>query len=190
MGLDLITKAEYKAYAGISSTNKDAEIDALIPRVSAFIKTYCRRTFIDYVSTNKVEYFNGPAIYFPLKEYPVISIDLVEKSVDYGNSYTTLTEYQDYALDMSRGVVHCMIPEGFPEYVNGYMVSYKAGFSEIPEDLKLAVIDLISYYLRNDTAIHSNKAPGTNSVQVEYISTTSLPAHIKRVLDLYMADYT
>lgn len=190
MGLDLITKAEYKAYAGINSTNKDAEIDALIPRVSALVKNYCRRTFIDYVSTNKVEYFNGPAIYFPLKEYPIISIDSVEKSTDYGSSYTTLVEYRDYALDISRGVVHCMIPEGFPEYINGYMVVYKAGFSETPEDLKLAVIDLISYYLRNDTAIHSNKSPGTSSVQVEYISTTSLPAHIKRVLDLYMADYT
>jgi len=27
-------------------------------------------------------------------------------------------------------------------------------------------------------------------VQIEYISTTSLPAHIRRVLDLYVADYT
>jgi len=27
-------------------------------------------------------------------------------------------------------------------------------------------------------------------VQIEYISTTSLPAHIRRVLDLHRADYT
>jgi len=27
-------------------------------------------------------------------------------------------------------------------------------------------------------------------VQIEYISTTNLPAHIKRVLDLHVADYT
>jgi hypothetical protein len=27
-------------------------------------------------------------------------------------------------------------------------------------------------------------------VQIEYISTTNLPSHIKRILDLYTADYT
>lgn len=187
--MDLITKAEYKAYAGINSTNKDAEIDALIPRVSALVKTYCRRSFVDYYNTDLVEYFNGPSILFPLKEYPIVSITSVEKSIDYGATYDTLVEYTDYALDMSRGVVHAMIPTGFPEYINGYKVTYKAGYALVPEDLKLAVIDLITYYIRNDSAIHSNKAPGTSAVQIEYISTTSLPAHIKRVLDLYMADY-
>lgn len=187
--MDLITKAEYKAYAGITSTNKDAEIDALIPRISALVKNYCRRTFIDYYNTVNIEYFNGPAMYFPLKEYPVVEVVEVEISTDYGNSYASMIEYTDYVLDKSRGVVHSTQFDGFPERINGYKVSYKAGYAEVPEDLKLAVIDLISYYIRNDMAVHSNKAPGTNSVQVEYISTTSLPAHIRRVLDLYVADY-
>ncbi len=190
MANDLITKAEYKAYAGLNSPNKDIEIDALIPRVSAYVKNYCRRTFVDYVSTEKVEYFNGPAIYFPLQEYPVIEVVSVEKSTDFGSTYDTMIEYQDYALDVSRGVVHCMWPTGFEEYVNGYRVTYRAGYTRVPEDLKLAIIDLITYYLRNDGSIHSNKAPGTHSVQVEYISTTTLPAHIRRILDLYVADYT
>lgn len=187
--MDLITKAEYKAYAGISSTNKDTEIDALIPKVSALVKTYCRRTFIDYYNTPNIEYFNGPAMFFPLKEYPVRNVSSVELSVDWGNNYTDLVEYTDYALDKSRGVVHSTQFDGFPERINGYKVTYTAGYATVPEDLKLAVLDLVSYYIRNDSAIHSNKAPGTNSVQVEYISTTSLPAHIRRVLDLYVADY-
>jgi hypothetical protein len=60
----------------------------------------------------------------------------------------------------------------------------------VPADLKLAVLDLVTYYRKNDGAIHSTKAPGTNSVQIEYVSTASLPAHIRRVLDMYVADYT
>jgi hypothetical protein len=74
--------------------------------------------------------------------------------------------------------------------INGYKVSYFAGYEVVPEDLRLAVLDLVTYYRKNDGAIHSTKAPGTNAVQIEYISTTSLPAHIKRVLDFYVADYT
>ena len=54
----------------------------------------------------------------------------------------------------------------------------------------MAVLDLVTYYRRHDAAIHSSKNPGSNTVQIEYISTTSLPAHIRRVLDLYKADYT
>lgn len=189
MGLDLITKAEYKAYAGISSTNKDTEIDALIPRVSALVKNYCRRTFIDYVDTENIEYFEGGQLYFTLKEYPLIELISFEKSYDYGQTYEYQTEYTDYALDRSTSNIHCLIASGFPLLINGYKATYKAGFTSIPEDLKLAVIDLISYYIRNDSAIHSNKAPGTNTVQIEYISTTSFPANIKRVLDLYVSDY-
>ena len=37
---DLITKTDYKAYMGISSTNQDTVIDLLIPKISAFVKTY------------------------------------------------------------------------------------------------------------------------------------------------------
>jgi hypothetical protein len=73
--------------------------------------------------------------------------------------------------------------------INGYKVTYTAGFETIPEELKLAVMDLITYYIKNDAAIHSSKAPGTNTVQIEYVTTTNLPAHIKRVLDQYAANY-
>jgi len=39
-------------------------------------------------------------------------------------------------------------------------------------------------------SIHANKAPGSNAVQIEYITTSQLPAHIKRILDMYRTDYT
>ena len=73
--------------------------------------------------------------------------------------------------------------------VNAFKVSYTAGYEVIPEDLKLAVFDLIGYYARNDAAIHSHKAIGANTVQIEYVTNTALPAHIRRVLDLHSANY-
>ena len=96
--------------------------------------------------------------------------------------------YTDYAPSLASGLVKS-IGKDFPYYINGYRLSYTAGYEILPEDLKLAVLDLISYYIKNDSAVHSNKAPGTNTVQIEYVTTTSLPAHIRRVLDLYANTY-
>lgn len=185
---DLITRQEYKTYAGISSTNHDAEIDFLIPKISDFVKTYCRRTFVDYVSDVKLENFNGNVDKFLLKEGPVIQVLSVEFSQDYGQTYTKLTKFTDWVADGDQ-VISLSASGVFPKAINGYKVSYYGGFDPLPGDIKLAVLDLITYYRRNDSAIHSTKSPGTNNLQIEYISTTNLPAHIKRVLDQYMADY-
>jgi len=186
----LITKAEYKAYAGITSVNQDTEIDTLIPKVSQLVKSYCRRSFADFANDAKIEVFNGGDTKYYLKEYPLLTLLSLEYSTDYGQSYVSLTEYKDFVTDLQDGSIVSLDPKGFVYAINGYTVTYTAGFSVIPEDLKLAVMDLITYYRKNDAAVHSTKAPGTNAVQIEYISTTTLPAHIRRVLDLYVADYT
>lgn len=188
MGANLVTLAEYKAYAGITSTNQDAQINSIIPKVSQLIKTICRRTFVDYVNDSKEEIYSGGWDKIFLKEYPILSISSVETSVDYGATYTELVEFTDYVLDAEDGTLAAIIPP-FPKMVNGYKITYTAGYESLPEDLKLAVLDLVTYYIKNDASIHSPKAPGTNSVQIEYITTSNLPAHIRRVLYLYTASY-
>lgn len=198
MALNLITISEYKTYAGIKSSNYDKEIVGLIPRVSEFVKNYCGRTFVDYVDQDKVEYFNGGTNKLILDETPVISVSSVGYSIDFGQTYTNLVEYKDWILDdggirsLNTSAVNSLITvnRGFPEVIRGYRVTYRAGYDDVPADVALAIMDLVTYYRKNDMSIHSTKAPGTNNVQIEYISTTSLPAHIKRVLDMYRADYT
>lgn len=190
MGLNLVTLSEYKVYAGITSTTQDATISGIIPKVSQLVKSLCRRTFVDYVDDAKVEVFSGgTGSKLFLKEYPLISVASVEFSNTYGASYTTLTEFTDYVIDQEDGAVMDIVYGAFPKAINGYKVTYNAGYEEIPLDLKLAVLDLITYYIKNDAAIHSPKAPGTNTVQIEYVTTTALPSHIKRVLDLYTGSY-
>ena len=188
MALNLTTRADYKTYAGIKSTNEDGIIDFLLPKVSQLVKTYCRRTFVDYMDTDKVEVFTGGYDTLILTETPVVSIASVQYSADYGQTYTALTEYTDWVLDNDK--ILSLATTGFKRAAKGYKVTYRAGYDDVPNDIELAVLDLISYYRRNDGAIHSAKSPGSNSVQIEYISTTSLPAHIRRVLDQYVADYT
>jgi len=191
MGKNLITKAEYKTYAGISSTNQDSEIDLLIPKISELIKTYCRRTFIDYYDEVLVEKTSGGFEKLLLKEAPVVQVLSVEKSTDYGQTYTGLVEFSDWVLDTEDNSVVSLSVLGFEKLINGYQVSYFAGYESVPEDLKLAALDLVTYYRKNDGSVHNNKSPGAGgSVQLEYIMNTNFPAHIKRVLDQYVADYT
>lgn len=189
MALNLTSKADYKTYAGIKSTNEDAIIDFIIPKVSELVKTYCRRTFVDYWDTPKTEMFTGGSSTLILMETPVAAVASVEQSLDYGQTYTNLAQYTDWVL--AGDVVVSLDSRGyFPELINGYKVTYTAGYDDVPADLEMAVLDLVTYYRKNDGAIHSSKNVGSNTVQIEYISTTSLPAHIRRVLDQYVADYT
>lgn len=188
MGANLITREEYKAYKNISSPNQDTEIDALLAPVSEFVKRYCACTFVDYLNDAKTEYFNGGYEFLILKETPVVAVNSVEYSSDFGQTYSEIVEFVDWVLD--GDLIIATAADGFKKQLRGYKVTYTAGYESIPEDLKLAVFDLLTYYRQNDSAVKSTKAPGTNSVQIEYISTTSLPAHIRRVLDLYKSDFT
>lgn len=190
MALNLTTRAEYKTHVGINSTTYDAEIDALIPRVSDFVKNYCRRSFVDYYTSQapKTEYFNGGVDRFILKECPANTITSVETSDDYGQTYTNLVQYTDWVKDGDY-IVSLDTYWGFKSKIRGYRVIYTAGYDDVPYDLELAVMDLITYYRKNDGAVHVNRDLTPNVTQIQYVQSTGLPAHIRRVLDQYMADY-
>jgi hypothetical protein len=192
MANNLITLAEYKVYAGINSTDKDNATNLLITKVSELVKNICRRTFIDYVDEYKVDVFKTAVnnhIYLP--ETPLLSISSVEYSEDFGKSYITLTEFEHYVLDVQTDSIE-LIAYPYIDYnkVNAFKITYNAGYESIPEDLKLAVFDLVKYYQHNEASVRSHKAVGANTVQIEYILNTKLPAHIHRVLDLYTAYYS
>ena len=188
MATDLVTKAEYKTYMGITSTNSDTEIDFLIPKVSDLVKSYCRRTFVDYVSDIKIEFFDGGFKEFLLKETPLVTVASVAYSDNYGKTYTNLVKYTDWVIQGDS--IRSLNTSGFPELINGYKVSYFAGYEALPGDLKLAVLDLIEYYSRNNGAVHSSRDLNPNTTQINYVASTNLPATIKRVLDQYVADFT
>jgi hypothetical protein len=188
MATNLVTKAEYKAYMGISSANSDVEIDFLIPKVSDLVKTYCRRTFIDFYDEAKIEVFDGGFKQIILKETPVVTVNSVAYSADYGKTYTSLVKFTDWVV--RDDYVLSLSPMGFPEQINGYRINYFAGYEVVPGDLKLAVLDLIEYYSRNNGAVHSTRDLNPNTTQINYVASSNFPASIKRVLDQYMADFT
>jgi len=181
---NLVTKAEYKAYAGISSTTQDALIDFLIPKISDAVRIFCRNPLLDTQESVSEIFDGGNSILVP-SSGPVASVAAVQYSVDYGKTYTDLTQYEDWIYVQKEQVVKCVYSSVFEHRPAGYKVVYTAGNDGCPEGLKLGVLEFIQYYMRHEGAVHSNSAPGGNSGQIEYIMNSKLPASIQRIFDQY-----
>lgn len=189
MALNLTSKSDYKAYAGIKSTNYDVELDKLIPRVSALVKSYCRKSFVDYWDEPLTETLDGGSKILLLKETPVVEVQTVTYSEDFGVTSVVLSPSVDYVQRNDQ--IISTSAQGFPYALNGYTVTYLAGYEDVPSDVELVVMDLITYYMKNDGSVHNNKTPGGGgSVQIEHVMHAGFPGYIRRVLDLHVADYT
>ena len=191
---DLVTLSDYKDAEGIGSPKEDLRISRIIPSVSQLVKTYCGNSIIDFVSSDKTEEFD---IYWDtyavqLTESPVISITSAQERSGYDQSYTTLTTgAYEYYLDKRTDSVIRTNESGtrlnWKHGVGSVIVVYRAGYSSTPEDLKLAVFDLVTYYLKDEHK--ERRTLGGASIQNQSSTTqrdnVAFPDHIKRVLDLY-----
>tara|TARA_B100001059_G_scaffold13458_1_gene10807 strand:+ start:215 stop:802 length:588 start_codon:yes stop_codon:yes gene_type:complete len=190
---DLITLQEYKTAEGITQPKDDARLNALIPSVSQLVKTYCGNSFVDFYSSNKTETFTidwGTYI-VQLTESPVNAIVSVQERSSYSSSYVTLTTgAQEFILNSTTDSIFRTTDSGYKNWATGVesvKVVYTAGYTAIPGDLKLAVLDLITYYLKDEHKLRQSIAGA--SLQNQGSSTqrdnVGFPDHIKRVLDLY-----
>lgn len=177
---DLVEIDEYKLYAKISSTEQDERLELLVPAISSLVKSYCARSFLDYYDIDKEEYYNGGDSIYYTEEFPIRSITSVGYSTDYGQTYTSLVAFTDFVLDKQKDRLFILGGETV-DMPNAYKITFKAGFAVLPAELKLAIFDLIDYYLKKE----STPKKSAGSVAIEYITNSDLPPHIKRVLDLY-----
>ena len=191
---DLITLQEYKTAEGITQPKDDARLNVLIPSVSQLVKTYCGNSFVDFLSSNKTETFtlNWGMYIVQLTERPVNAIVSVQERQSYSDSYATLTTgAYEYALDSGTDSVLRTLSSGqyknWPQGVDAVKIVYTAGYSTIPKDLKLAVLDLITYYLKDEHKQRQTIAGASlqNQGSTSQNNNVSFPDHIKRVLDLY-----
>lgn len=188
---DLVTLAEYKESEGIASPKEDLRLATIVPAVSQLVKTYCGNSLIDYYSTNKVETFSidWDTHIAQLTESPVNTIVSVQKRDSVSESYSTVPT-TDYYLDKATDSVLYVTGstyKNWPKGAGSIKITYTAGYSACPSDLKLAIFDLITYYLKDEHK--ERRTLGGASIQNQ--GSTSLrdsvafPDHIKRVLDLY-----
>ena len=193
---NLISLANYKTAEGIQATKDDTKLELLISSVSQLVKTYCNNTFIDHYSSAKTEVFNidyGES-FVQLTESPIVAITSVKERDDATAAYTTLTNNSDYYVDSKTDSVYRLssggVEKSFERGKGAVEVIYTAGYdgaSNLPGDLQLAVIDLITYYHKDEHKARQTIAGASiqNQSSSSQRNNVAFPDHIKRVLDLY-----
>jgi len=198
---DLITLDDYKLLEGVSSTQYDEKFETLITSVSKLVRTYCNNEFDAYATSPGVtEVFDiqWDSYVVQLKHSPVISITNVYERIGQAESYTELfsagagspAEYSWYLDSVSDSVFRTYENgsyKNWPKGVGSVKVTYLAGYSTIPQDLKLAVADIVTYYHKDEwkerQSIGSATREGAGSSAIR--NDPGFPDHIRRVLDMY-----
>ena len=191
---NLCTRDDYKAYKKIEHVKDDSQIDVLVTSISQLVKTYCGSTLIDYFSSDMTETFDlfdtGTAEVF-LTESPLVSVSSVQERDSIADSYTTLTANTDYYVDTEHDRIYRIDGEtsskAWPRGFASVKIVYRAGYSTTPQDLRLAIYDLITYYLKEEYKGRKSLAGATlqNETATSIRDDIGFPDHIKRVLDMY-----
>ena len=197
---NLVKLQQYKDFAGLQGVKTDARINVIIPQVTEVVKNYCGTSIVDYYSSAKTEYFDindSLTDRIMLDESPVNTVTSVQEREDQAASYVTLiTENSDssgkyeYIVDsMTDSIIRTNedVDKAFPKGRKAVKVVYTAGYSACPEDLKLAIFDLVKYYLKDERKERMSIGGATieNPVSTSIRNNTGFPDHIKRVLDMY-----
>ena len=197
---NLVTLQQYKDFAGITGVAQDAKLNVIIPSVSQAVKTYCGTSFVDYYSTDKVEYFdikNNETTAIMVDESPLVSVSQVQERESQDDDYTTLiTENSDssgkyeYVVDTELDTIFrttASADKAFPKGRKAVKVTYRAGYSATPQDLRLACFDMVKYYLKDERKSTMTIAGASvrNEISTSLQNNIDFPDHIKRILDFY-----
>lgn len=181
----LITLEDYKLYKKLTKTDSDEELTAIIASVSNLIKTYCGHSFIDYYTTPRVETFNIKPLQHAilLNEWPVKTVSLVEYRQQHDMSYETLPS-TEYYVDTSIDTLF-MHSGYWQEGFGAVKVTYTAGYSATPEDVKIAALDLVHHYHKEEYKERKTIGAATIDTGFSKLGNSKWPPHVMRVLDLY-----
>ena len=191
---NLITRQQYKTYTKMDHSKDDIKIDTLVESISQMVKTYCGHAIIDFYSATKTELFdveNKLTSEIFITESPLTSVTSVQERDSIASSYTTLTANTHYYVDTEHDRIRRIDGDiGIDYWAQGFAsvkVVYNAGYSACPTDLKLAVFDLVTYYLKEEHKTQRSIAGTTlrNEGSTSIRNDIGFPDHIKRVLDLY-----
>lgn len=138
-----ITKAEVKERLKIhsSTTEYDTEIDNLIPKVRKWVENACNISII----YTRVELWAEFEEAWELPYGPVIGVEFVgtvESTIGSG-----IPEFQTLEDGWEVKGVRFLKFYTLSPYV--HKIVYTAGYSTVPADLKLGLLDAVAYFYRN-----------------------------------------
>jgi hypothetical protein len=194
--MNLVTIQEYKDYKGINSSNQDTKLNIVIPSISRLIQSYCNREFIGHAydvendlpitgDTPLTQTYDATLSAILVKEFPIMKVVSVKTSTDGGTTKTDLVEgtdfYVDYSLDTVVSASGSFSSSTLP---NSLTIEYYGGYITAPDDIKLCTFELIDHYV-SEKYIQGRQLKGSSQDMAPTAQPTTLPIHIKQILDLY-----
>lgn len=168
----VISLNEYKTYAGITNPTSDNKLQLLVDGANQLIEAYCNQGFSLKSVTKKLQCY-GSEVMIP--DMPIYQID----SVSYSSTGLLLAP-SDYEVEPDIGIITILLPKP-PQDKFGITVAYTHGFSDIPEPLKLAACEIVTYYLKREFS----QGRSNSNESTTFIDYKVLPPQITAMLNLY-----
>ena len=147
----ICTLAEFKVYAGLSDTTYDTLLQVYINSVTDIFNAYCWKVFGEVKTVTQITDIEdkfGDRIL--LKYSPLITVTAVLDNYDpLSQSGINLTQNKDYYVYKGAGLIKTAFPQHFHQGLQKVRIDYVAGYSTVPDDVKMAAYMQIQYLWRN-----------------------------------------
>lgn len=181
--MSLCALSDVKTYLGVTDTNSDSVLSALILNASSFIETYCNRVFLSASYTETRNGTGGQKLLLlnsPISAVSALTID------GYTVPPSPAALVPGFVFDQQ---VLYIRPGGYPrEFVRGIQnvtVVYVAGFAAVPLDINQACVELIaSKYAKRNRIDKRSETLGT--AQTIGFDLSDMPASVKAALAGYI----
>lgn len=177
--MTLCALADVKTYLGITDTNSDAVLSALVANASAMIESFCNRVFAQasYTETrNGNDNYRLFLAHGPVTAVSSVSIDGVAIAPA-ASPVNAGFVFDDLMVYIRPGGYPCSFTRG----VQNVVISYTAGFATIPADVAQACVELVaSKYAKRNRIDKMSETLGTQQTQA--YSLADMPASVKTAL--------
>lgn len=162
--------------------SEQTQFERLINAASATANRIGRRVFAATDYTVQLDGNGSQRILLP--EYPVNSV--TELNIDTEWSFAAGTIETDYLLYSEQGEIFRKYAE-FPDHPQCVKVTFNAGFTEVPDELELAVIEVVAF--NASRVANRGGRIGTKSFEANNAVTTTyeltVPVNAQRVFEYY-----
>lgn len=172
--IDMATVQDVKTWLNLSVTTDDALLASLVTDASAYIQDSLSRDVIQKTYTNEVYHGNGTNR-LVLRQYPIQSVTSIVVTDPSSKVQTTLTDFwfDDRTIYLGSG--------SFTQGAGNVKVTYVAGYTSIPQDMKRATIELTAFMYRSRTRIGS--ASKQLGGETGSFNTSDFPASVNRLIE-------
>lgn len=182
--MDLVTLEEVKDWAESDGfpLKSDNFVNACIKQVSKQIERHCDREFD---ITSRTEFYNGDNTIIRVTGFPIVSVsslwDDPDREFDSGDE---LVENDDFVIMPERGIIkkrHGRFFEGIQSVKVIYSGGLSADTENMPDDLKMACIQQVLFWLRGKDKLHT-AGSGVQGITTN-LRTPKLTASVLQILE-------